>query len=295
MFKNILVLCVMCSSAASAQIDLLRNQVQQIVTQANGTIGVAFENIETGDTLSVGGDGRYPMQSVYKFPLALAVLKRVDEGTLSLNQNIFITKKDLRLKTWSPMREKYPKSDTALSLHEILSFTVSQSDNNGCDVLFRLLGGTNVVHQFVHGLGVTDIAIAATEEEMAHEWNVQFRNWCTPLAMRKLIRMFYDGKILSDTSTSYLLRLLEETTTSPGRLRGLLPLHAIVAHKTGSSGENAHGVAAATNDAGIITLPNGQHAILVVFMTNSTANENVRDNVIARIAKSVWKKYEGKR
>jgi beta-lactamase class A len=287
-FCAVVILCLCLPGITEAQTDSLKQMIRQVVQHANGTIGAAFENIETGDTLSVAGSGHFPMQSVYKFPLALAVLKQVDAGKLSLGQKLFVTKKDLRTHTWSPLREQYPRGDTALTLDEILAVTVSRSDNNGCDILFRLLGGTAVVHRFIHDLGITDIAVAATEEEMAQEWNVQFRNWCTPLAMRNLIRMFYEGKILSKQCTAYLLHLLEGTTTAPKRLKGLLPAQTVVAHKTGTSDTNEQGVTAATNDAGIITLPNGQHAILVVFVSNSSAPEAEREAVIAKIAKCVW-------
>ena len=71
----------------------------------------------------------------------------------------------------------------------------------------------------------------------------------------------------------------------------MLPEGTIVAHKTGSSGENENGLAAATNDIGIVTLPNGKHFIITVFLSDSRADENTRYNIIAEIAKAVWDDY----
>jgi beta-lactamase class A len=85
-----------------------------------------------------------------------------------------------------------------------------------------------------------------------------------------------------------------KTSTGPGRLKGLLPEGTIVAHKTGSSGENENGIAAATNDAGIVTLANGKHFIIVVFVSDSGADEKTRDAVIAKITKAVWDNYSGR-
>ena len=48
---------------------------------------------------------------------------------------------------------------------------------------------------------------------------------------------------------------------------------------------------AATNDVGIVTLPNGQHFIIVVFVSNSNAESKDRDEIIANIAKIVWDAY----
>ncbi len=271
-----------------AQDQSLRTRLSRIVSSIGARVGVAVVGIESGDTLSIDGSGKYPMQSVFKFPLALAVLHRVDEGGLSLDKMIHISKADLLPRTWSPMREKYPEGNVDLTLDEVLRFTVSQSDNNGCDILFRLMGGTGVVEKYIHRLGIKGIAIVATEEEMHKEWNVQYGNWCTPASMAQLLRKFYRGEVLSTNSTSYLRQLMEQTSTGPGRIRGLLPEGTVVVHKTGSSVANDKGLIAASNDVGVITLPDGNHVALAVFVSDATCEEKECENVIARIAKAVW-------
>ncbi|MBV8391372.1 MAG: class A beta-lactamase, partial [Mucilaginibacter sp.] len=47
----------------------------------------------------------------------------------------------------------------------------------------------------------------------------------------------------------------------------------------------------ATNDVGIITLPNGKHLAIAVLVCNSKADETTRDLVIAQIAKAAWDFY----
>jgi beta-lactamase class A/beta-lactamase class A VEB len=276
---------------AFAQLDSLRTKLERIVGSAKGNIGVAVLGLENDDTLTINGNGKFPMQSVYKFPLALAVLDQVDKGKLSLDQQIYLKKEDLLPKTWSPLREKYPNGNINITLDELLTYTVSESDNNGCDILFRLVGGTKIVDQYVHNLGITNIAIVATEEVMAKDWEVQYRNWSSPAAMGQLLYMFYQGKILSRKSEDYLMQLMVKTNRGPGRLKGLLPEGTIVAHRTGVSDTNDNGITAATNDVGIVTLPNNRHFAIVVFVSNSNAEEKARDEVIAHIAKSVWDVY----
>ncbi|MGA7915229.1 MAG: hypothetical protein WCA00_08350, partial [Candidatus Acidiferrales bacterium] len=58
-------------------------------------------------------------------------------------------------------------------------------------------------------------------------------------------------------------------------------------HKTGSSGTR-NGVAFATNDIGLITLPDGRRLAIAIFVTDSKADEATRDAVIARIAKAAY-------
>ncbi len=77
-------------------------------------------------------------------------------------------------------------------------------------------------------------------------------------------------------------------------MKGLLPAGTIVAHKTGTSGTQK-GNTAATNDIGIITLPNGEHLAIVVFVSDSPANEATREGVIAKVAKALWDRFGGER
>ncbi|GAA3943451.1 class A beta-lactamase, subclass A2 [Chitinophaga oryziterrae] len=292
MKTRILLFLAVCflSNEVFAQKDSLRIKMGEIANTAKGTVGVAIIHLESRDTFTLNGSLHYPMQSVYKMPLAIAVLHEVDKGKLSLDQKIHIRKEEL-LPTWSPIRKKYPEGNVDLPLREILGYTVSQSDNNGCDILFRLLGGTANVNKYIHSIGIDSIAIAATEEEMARTWNVQFTNWAEPGAILQLLDGIYKGKYLSKPSISVLKEMMEGTTTGPDRIRGILPENTVVAHKTGSSGTNDKGVTAATNDAGVITLPNGKHFAIVVFVCNATADEKRRDAVIAEITKVFWDHY----
>ncbi len=84
------------------------------------------------------------------------------------------------------------------------------------------------------------------------------------------------GESLSPASNQLLLKWMTEST-SPKRIAAKLPAGTIVAHKTGTSNTNAQGLTAATNDAGIVTLPDGSHLIVVVFVSDSMADQATRE------------------
>jgi beta-lactamase class A len=79
------------------------------------------------------------------------------------------------------------------------------------------------------------------------------------------------------------------TEAIPGakRLKGELPAGTVVADKTGTGGTR-NGITSATNDIGIITLPDGRHLAVAAFVSDSTANDDTRDAIIARLAKAAW-------
>lgn len=285
------VLFLLVATGTFGQTDSTRAKIERIVASVRGKVGVAVVGLESRDTLAVNGSGRFPMQSVYKLPLALAVLDRVDKGDFSLDQKIHIEKKDLLPNTWSPLREKHPQGGIDLSMAELLTYTVAQSDNNCCDILFRLAGGPKVVERFLRDHGIKDIAVVANEEEMHRHPDLQYRNWSSPVAMGQLLSMFYHGEILKGSSKDFLWQTMVKTSTGPRRLKGLLPAGTIVAHKTGSSGADQSGMIAATNDVGIIALPGGKHVAVVVFVADASGEEAACEDAIAGIAKAVWDAY----
>lgn len=278
----------------SAQtLNSLRKEITQILSAKKADVGVSIMGIEDKDTLSINGNKHYPMQSVFKFHIALVILAEVDKGNLSLTQKITIRKSDLITGTWSPIERKYPDG-TELTLAEILKYTVAESDNVGCDILLRLIGGPGIVNRYFASNNFEDISIKANEEEMHKDWNVQFINWTTTNSTVSLLKAFFDKKLLSATCNKFLLKTMIETTTGKKRIKGQLPESAIVAHKTGTSGTNETGVSAAVNDIGIVTLPNGKHFLISIFVSDSYENEETNEKIISDIAKLTWNYFMNK-
>lgn len=285
------LLLIFCGPQAIAQKivsdhEKLKKDLTKIIKPYKAKTGIVIISMEDSAVIVINNNHRYPMLSVYKFPLALAVLDRVDKGEFSLQQKIKVTSEDLKANTWSPLRTKYPEGNIEISIADLLDYTVSQSDNNTCDILFRLLGGTARVNHYIHGLGIRQISVAATEEEMSKSWEVQYTNWTEPLAMAKLLEGFYHGTYLSDSSTRFLMKLMVESSNSANRLKKYLPENIVLAHKTGTSNTNKAGMTAAVNDIGIITLPDGKHIAITVFVSDSYEKFETNETIIADIAKA---------
>ena len=172
-----------------------------------------------------------------------------------------------------------------------MRYAVSESDGTASDVLFGLAGGADGIGAYLKEINVSEITILNTEKEIGRDWETQYRNWASPEGAVMLLRALHERRGLSEPSQALLLKLMTETPTGPKRLKGLLPAGTSVAHKTGTGGANARGIAAATNDIGIITLPNGRHLAIAVFVSDSPANETTREAVISQIARAAWDKW----
>ncbi len=278
-----------------AQSHPLHQTLQSLTTAKNATIGIAVWGNKPADTLNLLGDQRFPMQSVFKFPIVLCMLAEVDKGTFALEQPVTVAKSELLPGLWSPLRDKYPEGAT-LPLSELMRYALSLSDNVACDVLLRLLGGPLVVEAYFHQKGFRDIAIKINEQTMQSDWDKQFLNWVTPQEMNRILRAFYENKQgwLSAGSHAFVWDLMKATTTGVKRIKGQLPAGTVVAHKTGWSGKNDQtGITAAVNDVGMVFLPNGDYFFISVFVTDSQEDFETNEGMIAELAGVCYKYFTG--
>jgi beta-lactamase class A len=250
-----------------------------------GVLGADLEVLETRERATTAGSAHFPMQSVYKLPIAMAMLREVEAGSRALGEEVAIEPSDLvPAGAYSPIRDAHPKG-VRMSLEEIVRFAIVESDGTASDVLLRLLGGPEKVNTYLSGIGVHDIVVATSEAEMSRDWKVQYRNWATPEGAVLALRTLYEGAGLSPRNRALLFEMLAASKPGAARLKGLLPPGTPVAHKTGTSG-TLSGVTAATNDIGIITLPSGHHLAIAVFLRDSPESDADRDKAIAEVAKA---------
>ena len=287
--KKIILLFLLAGQFALAQHTSILNDINAVTKDRKATVAVSVLGIENEFQFSnANGNLKMPMLSVFKFHIALSVLNQVDKGNLTLDQKILIKKSDLLENTWSPLREKYPNGNVEVPLSEIITYTVAQSDNNGCDILLRLIGGTKTVQKLMDVNGVKNFQIKYNEEEM-HKNDVKalYANYTTTASMVKTLKAFYKGLFLSKRSTIFLMDIMTKTNTGMTKLPGLLP-KVKMARKTGSSGKMKNGLTVAENDSGIVTLANGKHYAIAVFVKDSMESEEVNCGMIAQVSKIVW-------
>jgi beta-lactamase class A len=230
-----------------------------------------------------------PQQSVFKLPLAVMVLHQVEQGAYALEQPVrFLPQDRILPHVYSPLQNQYPEAGVDVPLQELLRLTVSLSDNVAADILLRLVGGPEAVNSYVAALGIGGFHIEDNEAALHREVSAQYRNWFEPSAAVRLLRRIGDESPLTRAHTDLLLAWMTPADRTH-RLEAQLPNGVRVAHKSGTSDVD-DGVAHATNDIGLIPLPDGRQIAIAVFVTDSTADLNTREKVIARIGAAVYRR-----
>ncbi|MFC7499499.1 class A beta-lactamase [Enterovirga sp. GCM10030262] len=306
--------------------DTVASGLEALAAKAEpGTLGVAILDLSTSRMRGINADQPMPMQSVFKLPLAIAVMDAADKGRLSLGHEVTLTRDQLSV-AHSPIAEAFP-GRTDYTIEELIRAAVAQSDNSAADILLKRIGGPEALTRFFQERGIESFRVDRYEYELQPqsvglpEFTGQWigsdaiteakeqlpldrqraalriyladpRDRVSPADMVNILVMLANGQLLSPESTTKLMDILESTSTGTDRLKAGVPEGATVYHKTGT-GASVDGVASAVNDVGIIELPDGRRLAVAAFLAGSDLSSEDRAAIIAEVARIASSKVAG--
>jgi beta-lactamase class A len=310
---------VMAAAQSTAPNDLsakLQATLESLAQRAQpGVLGVSLLDVKSGARAGVNAGRAFPMMSTFKAPVAAAVLSHVDEGALSLQQQVTIARDQVIDGSAVPSIGTHFHGDKmTFTVAQLLKAAVSESDNTAVDALIRVVGGPEVVTAFLRANGIDGMRVdmdeadidqvfsglkpgetaPSNESEQAEKQRYQRgykaflsdpRNCSTPDAAVAFLRKLNNNELLSPSSTQHLLSLMEAQTI-PNRLRAGVPQGVRLADKTGTSGSFG-GRTGAYNDIGILTWPDGHTVIVAAFLSDSPASDTQRGALFADLAKGI--------
>lgn len=284
-----------CSLSREQEYTALRLRIDSIAAGYDATVGAAVI-INGKDTVSYNNPIRYPMMSVFKFHQALAVLGFLQKNGIPADTMLHISKAELQPNTYSPLRDRYPEGDIAVSVKELLKYTLQLSDNNACDILFDRIIGPAETDTYIRSLGITDFRIAVNEDTMHEDPESCRLNWSTPLAAAALTELFITGKTVRGDYFDFMKETMIQCNTGAGRLpRPLKGTGAAIGHKTGTSDPDSSGRYYGINDIGFILTDSGDRYTIAVFVTDSGETLETTEHLIAEISAAVLRHITGKK
>ena len=279
----------------AARLERMRAALAAIARDAPGRLGVAVLDLATGERFAIRGDEGFPLASVAKVPIAIVAYRLADQKKLDLDARVTLMRADYR-RGPSEIVAAHPNGGGTYAMWELVRAMIAQSDNTASDVVLRAAGGPPVVDRLLRRLNVKGLTIRRSEAELAADLTAKRgfarggENAGTPNAVADLFAGLATQRFTLVDATNELLLDLDITTTGPKRLRAGLPPKLRLAHKTGTSG-TIDGVADATNDAGLVTLPDGRRVVVVAFLAASHAEEAAREATLASVARAVADAY----
>jgi beta-lactamase class A len=250
-------------------------------------VGLSVLHLESGRSVSHRGGERFQMASVFKVPVAIAVLDAVEKGRLRLDQDVEILESDRE--EVGPINDTW-KPGMRVTVAYMVDVMLVDSDNTAADKLIALLGGPAVAEKALTARGVSGIRISLDEKGLGVAMKEDLaalergeQNGATPDAMAALLVRLFKGELLPAPSTSRILDAMRRCATGGRRLRAGLPKGIEVRDKTGT-------LRSCSNDSGILTLPDGTHLVVAVF-TRGGADAAARDAAIASAARAAWETF----
>ena len=285
----IFFLCTLTALTLRAQQHTLESQIRQVTESIRAQVGVAVI-IDGKDTVTVNNDSRYPLMSVVKYPQSLAVAHFLHQHNRPLSTEVFIAKEALHPNTYSPLRDEYPEGNLYLPISRLLEYTLQQSDNNACDILFEYIGGVSYAERYIRSLGTECLAISKTEEQMHQAPESCYENWSSPLEMARLTDMLFSKELFPSDYQNFIKETMLNCVIGENRLpQPLMNTTARIGHKTGTSGLNARGELAGINDVGFVILPDGRRYSIAVLIKDSKETMKATEKVIADISEIVYR------
>ena len=279
-------------ASTSGQSDIekqLANRLVELSSHAKGSVGIAVVHVESGRRVAVQGGTPLPLYSVFKLPLAITVLSEVQANRLKLDQTVHVTPDETV--PGSPENTALWTKPVDRTISELLELSISRSDNTSTDKLLQLVGGPRQVTEKMRSLGFQNIDIHSSCMDFVR--TRQNPNTGSAEDMANLLTQLQQERILQPAHNKLLIGYMQGAVTGLKRLRADLPSGTLVADKTGSGERNPQTKGPkATNDVGIITLPNGRgNLAMAVLVTDSTLRDVEQEKLIAEIARAAYDAY----
>jgi len=284
----LIVLINLAPPVMSAKTEQKKGLSDAELAAVRGEVGIAVADSKGSESFGLNQGKQFPMQSVCKLPISIAILRLADAGKLSIEDKITIDRKDV-IPYYSPIKDAIKGKQSDFTIRNLMTRAICESDNTACDVLIARAGGAAAITRALTEAGIKGVRVDRPEGTIqpASKQIAKFltdpRDTATPSGMVDLLKKLHKGELLSKQSTAVVMEDLFNCKTGSDRLKAGLPKGWKLAHKTGT-GADVAGKNAGTNDVGIIVGPKGETFYVAIFTKGSKAPLPKREAFMAKVA-----------
>jgi beta-lactamase class A len=251
--------------------------IHDVDNHLDGVMGVAIEDLKTGDQFFLHENEVFAQASSIKITVLANLYLQAQQGTLKLTDLYTVQSSDLVPD--SDIMNGLTPGVTRITLRDLATMMVAVSDNSATNVLIDRVGMANV-NAMLDSLGLTHTRLR--RKMMDLEAAKQGReNISTPREMMILLEALYGGKVMNKESTEDFFKIL--STNKDSWIPRDLPADVKIANKPGS-------LEAVRNDSGIVFVEGRPYVICV--MTAFLANERDGEEAISKVSLATWRMFD---
>jgi len=244
-----------------------------------GRLGVAAIDVASGRELGFDSQSRYSMASTFKLPLAGFVLDRVENGELSIDEELAFGPGD-PLDNSPTVTANLARG--RLPVWQLCAAIVEVSDNSAANLLLRRTGGPEALTRFLRACGDPVTRLDRFEMELNSNLPGDPRDTTSPAAMAALARKLVLGDVLAEENRNRLSLWLKKSVPGPDRLKAGLPAPPwLVGHKTGTGANGAF------NDVAIAWRSGKPPIVIACYQSGGTGGQDIRAAAHASVARLV--------
>jgi beta-lactamase class A len=255
----------------------LESQIQEIDEHLDGIMGVAIEDLTTGDHFLLHEDEVFAQASSIKITVLADLYLQSQQGKLKLTDLYTVQTSDLVPD--SDIMNGLTPGITRVALRDLATMMVAVSDNAATNVLIDKVGMQNV-NTMLDSLGLTHTRLRRKMMDLQAAKEGR-ENISTPREMMQLLGAIYRGKVLNKESTADFLKML--STNKNSFLPRDLPPDLKIANKPGE-------LEAVRNDSGIVFVEGRPYVICV--MTGFLRNERDGEEAISKVSLATWRMFD---
>lgn len=275
------------ATTLGAQAPRLAAALQRRIAEVPGAVvGIAYHDLQTGDSLYLDADDSFHAASTMKVPVMIELFRRADAGTLRLDQGVPVVNEFTSIADGSPYSLNasddsdslaYTLVGTRVAVRDLIEHMITRSSNLATNALIELVGAKNA-NATAHMLGATHINVLRGVEDTP-AFRAGMNNTTTARDLAVLLEAIETGRAASRGSCDAMRDILARQEFNDEIPAGLPP-GTRVAHKTGW-------ITGVLHDAAIVYPPNRKPYILVV-LTRDIPDEKVARTLIADVSRLVW-------
>ncbi|MEU9081462.1 class A beta-lactamase [Streptomyces sp. NPDC048357] len=256
-------------------------QLRALEREYGARLGVYARDTATGRTVLYRADELFPMCSLFKTMAAAAVMRDLDRDGAFLARRIRYTLADVTAAGGGSVTERPENIAGGLTVAELCSAAISQSDNAAGNLLLRELGGPTAITGFCRSVGDRTTRLDRWEPALNSAEPSRVTDTTSPRAIGRTYGRLVLGDALTPRHRELLTRWLLATTTSGDRFRAGLPADWVIGDKTGS------GSYGTSNNVGVAWPPGRPPVVLSVLTTRPDASAPRADALVAKAARTL--------
>jgi beta-lactamase class A len=255
----------------------LESHIQDVDAKLDGVMGVAIEDLTTGDHFLLHEDEVFAQASSIKVTVLATLYLQAQQGKLKLTDLYTVQSSDLVPD--SDIMNGLTPGVTRLTLRDLATMMVAVSDNSAANVLIDRVGMPNV-NAMLDSLGLTHTRLRRKMMDLQAAKEGR-ENISTPREMMTLLDALYHGKLLNKESTTDFFTML--STNKNSFIPRDLPADLKVANKEGE-------LEAVRTDSGIVFVEGRPYVICV--MTSFLRNERDGEEAITKVSLEAWRMFD---